>query len=263
MKICLDAGHYGKYNRSPVVPSYYESDMTWKLHLRLKTALEAYGVEVITSRPSQAQDLALEARGKKAAGCDLFISLHSNACGTESVDYPLACCCVSGKANELGAKLAQVVQTTMSTKQTGRIINKKWGWRDYYGVLRGAAAVGVPGILLEHSFHTNKDATNWLRSDYNLERLALAEAACIAEHYGLKKAPAAQPVAPAQPGVVAPRLVRINCSSLNVRSGPGVEYKVNTVVKKNEVYTIVDESNGWGKLKSGAGWISLKYTKNV
>ena len=36
VKVCLDAGHYGKYNRSPAVSSYYESDMTWKLHNYLK-----------------------------------------------------------------------------------------------------------------------------------------------------------------------------------------------------------------------------------
>ena len=29
---------------------------------------------------------------------------------------------------------------------------------------------------------------------------------------------------------------------------------------ENEKYTIVDEKNGWGKLKSGAGWINLNYT---
>ena len=42
-RICLDAGHYGKYNRSPVVKEYYESDMNWKLHLLLKKYLEGYG----------------------------------------------------------------------------------------------------------------------------------------------------------------------------------------------------------------------------
>ena len=45
IKICLDAGHYGKYNRSPVVPSYYESEMVWKLHNLLKTELESYGFD--------------------------------------------------------------------------------------------------------------------------------------------------------------------------------------------------------------------------
>lgn len=58
-------------------------------------------------------------------------------------------------------------------------------------------------------------------------------------------------------------LVKVTADTLNVRKGPGVGYKINTVVKKNEVYTIVEEQNGWGKLKSGAGWISLKYTKRV
>lgn len=82
IKICLDAGHYGKYNRSPVNGTYFESDMSWKLHLKLKSALEARGMEVITTRTTQAGDLGLEARGKKSAGCDLFLSLHSNACNS-------------------------------------------------------------------------------------------------------------------------------------------------------------------------------------
>lgn len=57
-----------------------------------------------------------------------------------------------------------------------------------------------------------------------------------------------------------PYLVKINTAVLNVRSGAGTNYSINTTVKRGEVYTIVSESNGWGKLKSGAGWISLKYT---
>ena len=59
-------------------------------------------------------------------------------------------------------------------------------------------------------------------------------------------------------------IVRITADALNVRSGPGTKYKINTVVKKNELYTIVGETDGWGRLKSGAGWICLDgYTKKV
>jgi hypothetical protein len=58
-------------------------------------------------------------------------------------------------------------------------------------------------------------------------------------------------------------LVRITADVLNVRSDAGTNFKVTTQVRKNEVYTIVGEKNGWGKLKSGAGWISLEYTKKV
>ena len=65
---------------------------------------------------------------------------------------------------------------------------------------------------------------------------------------------------PAQPSQNVGYTVKITASVLNVRDGAGTNYKINTTVKKNEVYTIVEENNGWGKLKSGAGWISLSYT---
>lgn len=56
---------------------------------------------------------------------------------------------------------------------------------------------------------------------------------------------------------------RVTATTLNVRSGPGTNYKVTTTVKKGGVYTIVEESNGWGKLKSGAGWVSLQYMQKT
>lgn len=63
--------------------------------------------------------------------------------------------------------------------------------------------------------------------------------------------------------VFEPYLVRITASLLNYRQGPGTNYKINGTVKKNQVYTIVAEDGKWGKLKSGAGWISLNYTTKV
>lgn len=65
-------------------------------------------------------------------------------------------------------------------------------------------------------------------------------------------------------------LVRVTCDELNVRSGAGVEYRVNTRIHKNEAYTIVDTAKAkdggtWGKLKSGAGWINIGvvYVKRI
>lgn len=55
--------------------------------------------------------------------------------------------------------------------------------------------------------------------------------------------------------------VMVNTPVLRIRKGPGTNYKHVGNVKKNEVYTIVDKSGSWGKLKSGAGWIHLGYTK--
>lgn len=68
---------------------------------------------------------------------------------------------------------------------------------------------------------------------------------------------------PSEVKAFEPYLVKINTSALNVRSVPSIDGIVNRTVKKGEVYTIVGESNGWGKLKSGAGWIKLSYTVRV
>ena len=58
-----------------------------------------------------------------------------------------------------------------------------------------------------------------------------------------------------------PYIVIVDTDVLNVRTGAGVSYPITTTVKKGQAFTIVEVKNGWGKLKSGAGWISLEYTK--
>lgn len=191
IRICLDAGHYGKYNRSPAIKTYYESEMNWKLHLLLKKYLEEYGFEVITTRAVQTKDLALKKRGETAKGCDLLLSLHSNAASNtvnEAVDRPVVIVPISGKGDEIGDKLGKCIYGVMNTKQTYKVTSRKGsGNWDYYSVIYGAVSVGVVGIILEHSFHTNTAATKWLLDDSNLDKLAKAEAACLADHYGLKK----------------------------------------------------------------------------
>lgn len=63
-------------------------------------------------------------------------------------------------------------------------------------------------------------------------------------------------------------LVKVTTDVLNIRKGPGTNYGTNGGIRDKGVYTIVAESDGpgaskWGKLKSGAGWISLDYAKKV
>ena len=65
-----------------------------------------------------------------------------------------------------------------------------------------------------------------------------------------------------------PYLVKITASVLNIRKQPTTGSVITGTIRDKGVYTIVEEANGtgasrWGKLKSGAGWISLDYTKRV
>lgn len=188
IKICLDAGHAGKENKSPVVSEYYESDFNWKLHLKLKAELEAFGIQVITTRANQNEDLGTKSRGKKAQGCNVLLSIHANAADRETADYPLAIVPVNGSGDELGKKLGACIRDAMDTNEPADMWTKKTdSGADWYGVINGAAQVGVPGIILEHSFYTNKRMAEWMMNEANLDKLAKAEAEVIAAHYGVKK----------------------------------------------------------------------------
>ena len=198
IKICLDAGHYGKYNQSPCNKKYYESEAMWRLVEYLKEELLAYnGVHIITTRSSIDQNPALYNRGQRAKGYDLFISEHSNAVGSgvnDSVDYVVVYRSYKNKnkADDLGLKLAKAVADTMGTKQNPRTSTRKsekGNW-EYYGVLRGADDAGCPLFyIVENSFHTNPKSTEWLLKDDNLRKLAQAQAKAIAEYYNLKVIP--------------------------------------------------------------------------
>lgn len=199
--VYLDAGHYGKYNRSPVVKDYYESNMAWKLHKYQEEELKKYGMSVALTRGSQWYDRDLIARGRASVGADLFISNHSNAASDSSIDRPEAIYLVDDNYSSIDEAskgiaelLAATVQSTMQTTGKAKTYSKLSSTDrngdgkkndDYYGVLYGAHQVGTPAIILEHSFHTNERAAKWLLSDSNLRLLAKAEAKTIAEWFGI------------------------------------------------------------------------------
>lgn len=68
-------------------------------------------------------------------------------------------------------------------------------------------------------------------------------------------------------GFGCPYLVKVAISDLNIRKGPGTNY-ARTQYIPTGAYTIVEEAAGqgaskWGRLKSGAGWISLDYCMKI
>lgn len=60
-----------------------------------------------------------------------------------------------------------------------------------------------------------------------------------------------------------PYVVRLTAIALNVRTGPGTQYPVAMVIRGGGAFTIIAEENGFGLLKSGAGWIMLQHTERV
>lgn len=81
--------------------------------------------------------------------------------------------------------------------------------------------------------------------------------------------PAGKAVYPVTQTSSVPYAVRVSINDLNIRKGPGTNYAKTGQYTGKGVFTIVAESagagskKGWGKLKSGAGWVSLDFCTRV
>lgn len=66
-----------------------------------------------------------------------------------------------------------------------------------------------------------------------------------------------------EPATSVPFLVKVNITDLNIRKGAGTDYDRTGQFTGIGVFTILEvksgkgSTSGWGRLKSGAGWISL------
>lgn len=102
--------------------------------------------------------------------------------------------------------------------------------------------------------------------DYIYERLPEI-AAKVNAKLGVSSSSTPKIPAATTPVSEVPYRVRVTVTDLNIRKGPGTNNAKVGVIEPG-VYTIVSEATGegatlWGKLKSGAGWISLDYAKRT
>lgn len=254
MKVFLTAGHGGS-DPGAVAYGLKEKDINLQAMLACKETLEAHGVEVVCSRTTDENDpVREEVKEANASGADLAVSIHTNAGGGDGWE---AFC---NPKNADGMRLAKLSEKHVKELgQNSRGI--KSGMKLYFVKNTNATAVLFENFFVDNDLDNNAGDT---RAEQRAFGVAYAKA--ILEYAGIKyKAAGTSTTAPKQEATKDPaaRLVRITASVLNVRAGAGIQYKVNTTVKRGEVFTIVEEKNGFGKLKSGAGWISLQYTENA
>lgn len=98
----------------------------------------------------------------------------------------------------------------------------------------------------------NESGKNSIRSPINIKYLSVVKSSKVAS----------------QSTVFEPYLVKVVTDELYIYKNAGIENACVGCIKDKGVYTIVAEEKGtgatkWGKLKSGAGWIALEYTKKV
>lgn len=246
MIIGIDKGH-STWDKSPcgAVGLLNESKENRPVGDKVIQKLRVLGHTVIdcscNSANSVSSQLAAIVKKANAQKLDLFLSLHLNAGGGTGAEVYTT--------NTSGAKSEAKRLIETYCKRTG-FRNRGHKFSELY-VLRHTNA---PAMLLEMCFvDTESDFKRW--NNLGVETIANVIVEGITGQVVQEK--------PVETPSTTSYTVKITADVLNVRAGAGTGYKVNTKVKKGEVYTIVDESNGWGKLKSGAGWISLEYTSRT
>ncbi len=160
----------------------------------------------------------ISARGTMSSGYDLFVSIHTNSNDINANGYPtfeqptsinkpliilnsvsLGTPNIISMANAIGENLTQTLINNGLSSGVGFSYTNggipEWTpeynnalgvggtvckrGNNYYGVLRGAANVGTPGMIIEHGYHSNPEFRNLLVNGDLAYQLAAADASAI------------------------------------------------------------------------------------
>ena len=180
IKVLIDPGH-GPGNRNKGPNGYYEHEGMWSLSVHLRDILCSYDGITASLTRRRDEDPALDVRGGMTRGYDLFISQHSNASSNDAA-RGVECFYSSNQPNNayIAAVLALEVSKLMGNPNRGAKIKLGANGRDYFGVIRSAAAAGCPHVfLMENGFHDNPLDEAFLLDDNNLRAIALKQAYVI------------------------------------------------------------------------------------
>ena len=255
MKIILDAGHGYNTPGKRTPDNIREWTLNNKVANYIEEYLRGYNVEIIrTDDKSGNIDVSLAERRNKTNSIfpNLFISIHHNALtgnwgnhsGIEVYSHTL------GTLEDV--KFANLVSKKMSEKIG---LPNRGSKKAQYYVL--GCKPGITAILCEGGFMDSTIDYKIITTEDGQRKYAQAVAYGVIEYLGLIKNENSQPQANEQKELYK---VKITTPVLRIRKDPNINSNITGKVFKNQVYTIVAEENGWGKLKSGAGWIYLSYT---
>ena len=184
--------------------------------------------------------------GRSAKTCPgtNFMGFGNSKAAIEKYFIPLVKNYINGTTSNIPTQIPTTVSGNYVVKVTSDTLNVRKGPGVSYGVCgelgRGEAYTIVQ---TQNGWGKLKSGVGWINLSYTqkVSNSTTASATVSTSQY----------------------LVKVTANNLNVRKGPGASYDISATVKKGDVFTITETKNGWGKLKSGVGWISLGYTQRL
>lgn len=262
-KIALDAGHGLNTSGKQTPDGVKEWTLNDKVRDKVVKILSEYDVTLINTDNNEGKtDETLSSRLSKylEADVDAFVSIHHNAYTGEWNNVTGIEVYVDRNATTKDTELANLIYNRMVeyTSLKGRGVKQA-----NYTVINQNS---VPAVLCEGGFMDGTKDYKIITSRKGQEAYAKAIAEGLIEFLDLKKKQETNTSEPKTDGTFK---VEIQITNLNIRKGPGTNYEKTGKFTGKGVFTIIDtktgtgSKNGWGKLKSGAGWISLDYVTKM
>lgn len=258
-RVYIGVGHGG----SDVGATGYliEKEINLKMAKACRDYLVARGVEVEMSRTTDVeQTLRYRIDACNAFKADVALDVHNNAGGGDGFEVYYSIFSEKGKvlAKDIEDEVLKIGQNSRGLKTK---INDRG--TDYFGFIRETVC---PAVICEGVFVDNKADAAQADTDAECKAFGEAYAKGVLKTLGIEDKAPAEDEKPEDSGSTG-YLVKVTTDALNIRDGAGLGYKVTGMIRDRGVYTIVETKKAdgytWGKLKSGAGWIALEYTKRL
>lgn len=255
-KIAIDAGH-GLHTAGKQTPDgIKEWTLNDKVRDKIVNLLSDYDVEIIFPDNNEGEiDEALKRRRTMYvnAKVDAAVSIHHNAYKGVWGNATGVSVYIDRAATAADKELAKLIYAKLPsyTGLRGRGINQA----NFTVIYQNT----IPAVLVEGGFMDTKKDYAVITSDAGQTGYAKAVAEALIDFLDLKKKDG---IKSTPTTIVNDKTFRVKFKEdMNVRKGAGMKYAKVTIAKKGYVYTIVKtkDVNGtpWGKLKSGAGWVSI------
>lgn len=265
--IILDSGHaeYVSGKQSPD-GTLKEWDFNNQMQYLIKPRLEELGFDVYLTNPSPKgkNEIGLSRRASlansywvsKGKPKAVFVSLHANAYGMWTTANGVEVFHAKN-SSDTSIKYASIVckhiHNTLKSLRSNSV-NRGVKCENFTVIYKA----NMPSILIEYAFYTNKQDLVILKN--NKKELAESTIKALCECFGITYSVSSSNNTQSSNGTKTNYTVKViyeGSDGLNVRKDATVNSSIVDVIYKGGVYTIVEEKNGWGKLKSGIGWISL------
>lgn len=267
-RMLVMAGHGrnqdGSWDPGAVGCGYQEANLARELRDLIKAAADQAGVPCDVAPDRNHYSYFKNGGQYDVSAYNYVLEVHFNASATadQSGDGIKKGSMVYIDQSETGHSVEDAILSNLyslgSRQAWDGVVVAQRQWPSGLMVQSRIRAQGVSHAVLETCFITDQDDMDWYL--VNKSKIAQAIIAGIQQGFGLnyKK-------------VITPYMVKVDVASisdhvLNIREQPSINSPVTGKITETMSLTIVDEASGtgaskWGKLKSGAGWISLDYTK--